>query len=64
VSTEKDTGKVLACIKKRKVADMNVANGKEQLDFRVSVSTEENCQCEPCAFLPGRWNGRRDELIW
>jgi hypothetical protein len=38
------TGEVVACIKKRKVADLNVANGLEALDFRVSVSTEESCK--------------------
>ncbi|KAI9635602.1 CYTH-like domain-containing protein [Dioszegia hungarica] len=44
VSRDMATGEVVACIKKRKVADLNVANGLEALDFRVSVSTEESCE--------------------
>jgi hypothetical protein len=48
VSRNKETGEVIEVIRKKRYADLNVANGGEPFDFRVSLSTEEQCESLPC----------------
>jgi hypothetical protein len=44
VSRDAQTGEVIACIRKQRFRDLNVVNSTEIFDFRVSVSSEENCE--------------------
>jgi hypothetical protein len=46
-----EAGEVIDVIRKKRYADLNVANPGEAFDYRVSLSTEEKCESS----LLGTW---------